>query len=235
MYCVFKSNGYIPVDHLCLRCTPLETLLSSLGLDEAASERGARDIIRTYRLIELADKERDEGLPVRLAARVSSFITSLTLPPSLRSLAGKVNERIEELEDAEVPTGEYLTAVSNIGGSIFSTLGTTPTQIEALRQLGSRIAGATVVEDMLRDLEIDRDTGNYNPIGHDDEGQDYRADYVGGFNELVDPVLSGFLSEPCSHGHLRVRVGRVAMALTGGCDDSSWDPEFACYRYCGCI
>ena len=235
MYCVFKSNGYVPANHLCLRCTPLETLLSSLGLDERDSERGARDIIRTYRLIELADKERDDGLPVRMVARLYSFLTSLALPPSLRNRARAANERIEELEATGASTREYLDAVSGIGASIFDTLGTTYIQVEALHLLGSRIAGTTVIEDMLRDLETDRDTGDYNPIDDDDEASGHRAEYIGGFRDLVDPVLSGMLPKPSSQSYMRAQFGKVVSALTGGCDDSSWDPELACYRYCGCI
>jgi len=186
-------------------------------------------------MIELADTDRDEGLPKRITARIYSYITSLMLPPSLRNRAREANMRIEELEEAKASTREYLDEVSSRGSSIFSTLGTTPEQVENLRKLGSRLAGATVIEDMLRDLKSDRETGDYNPINDENESLGYRAEYVGGFRELVDPVLRDGLPEASTQGSLRTKFIGIASALTGGCDGEELDPELMCYRACGCI
>ena len=233
MRCVFKSNGYVPDNHLCLHCQPLEALFSSLGLDETQSTKGSKDILRAYQLVELADLRRDGSPPRRILAGILSRFISLGLPAPLVDKVRAINARVEELETEEASAGEYLTEISRFGASIFGTLGSTPGHAAGLSLLGSRIAGAIVVEDMRRDRVIDRESGDYNPI-NGGGASDYGKDHIEAFNELVDPVLGDSRLLP-SPGDSAGVGGRVVRALWewGLCEDVPLEVMIA--RCCGCI
>ncbi|MCW3989039.1 MAG: hypothetical protein NWE88_03060 [Candidatus Bathyarchaeota archaeon] len=233
MHCVFKSNGYVPENHLCLHCQPLEALLSSLGLDETQSTKGSKDILRAYQLIELADSRRDGSLPRRMVAGFLSRFVSLGLPLPIVDKVRAINAKVEELEKDEASAGEYLAEISRFGASIFSTLGSTPRQVTGLSLLGSRLAGAIVVEDMRRDRAIDRETGDYNPM-KGREVSDYGKEHIEDFRDLVDPVLGDSSASSLSGDHSGVR-GSVVRALWewGLCEDVPLEVMIA--RCCGCI
>ena len=233
MHCIFKSNGYVPENHLCLNCQPLEILFSSLGLDETQSTKGSKDILRAYQLVELADSRRDGSLPKRLVAGLLSRFISLRLPSPLLDKVRAINVRLEELEKEEASAGEYLAEVSRFGASLFSTLASTPGQVAGLGLLGSRLAGAIVVEDMRRDRTIDRETGDYNPIKGGDVS-DYGKEYIEAFTDLIDPVLR-VPQFPFSPGDIAGVRGRVVRALWewGLCEDVPLEVMIG--RCCGCI
>jgi len=229
LHCVFKSNGYVPENHLCLHCQPLENLLSSLGLTETQSTKGSRDILRAYRLIELDDARRDGSLPRRMFAGLLSRIVSRGLPSPIESRVKAINARVEQLENDGASADEYLVEISRFGASLFSTLGSTPPQVAGLGLLGSRLAGAIVVEDMRRDRVTDRETGDYNPI-KEVEASNYGKEHIEAFNDLVDPVLGASRFPPSS----RDPSGVVrALWEWGICDEVPL--EVAIAQCCGCI
>ena len=191
MNCVFKSYGYVPQNHLCVGCSPLRQLLSIVGYDENQSKRGSRTILNAFNLINLADAIRDEGILHRTKARLLMLFRSRTLSVELKQILQDVNKESTLLEEKNTNTEAYLERMSRFGGEIFASLGGTPTQQMMLRDIGVRMAGAVIIDDMVKDRDRDIANESYNPLieSADMDRERITATYVNRFTKLVNPIL----------------------------------------------
>ncbi len=191
MNCVFKSYGYVPPNHLCIGCTPLRRILSTVGYSEAQAKEGSRTILNAFNMINYADTMRDEGVLARAKARLLILFSSRTLPVELKRVLVRVNKETARLEENDADAETYIESVSGLGGDIFESLGGTCIQRKMLRDIGMRMAGAVLVDDMVRDFDRDKINGAYNPLNNEEaEGRArIRETYVTRFRETVDPIL----------------------------------------------
>jgi hypothetical protein len=192
MYCIFKAQGYTQKNHACLRCSPLEQIFSSVGYEEKEAFHYSRNILRAFRGIKLDDSFRDEKFSRKIVAKASSILLNIRTPKKIRNEIRNVNSAIIELENSRIDAPTYLKEVSSLGRSIFESLATSNSKRLLLGTIGSKLAGAIVVEDMKRDLQKDIEKERFNPFK--DSGSDFNNNlykkYIGDFRALMDTILT---------------------------------------------
>jgi hypothetical protein len=163
MDCIFKTSGFIPKNHSCRSCIPLNILLSSIGYSKKESQVISKRIIRTFQIIKLEDISRDES-NFRLISRTISVLLSASLPKKMRIILKKTDNQIKELEDSDPSATNYINQISKIGGELFESASKSKYFKHQLKEIGVIITKAVVTNDMKKDLRNDIETNKFNPF-----------------------------------------------------------------------
>jgi hypothetical protein len=160
-------------------------------------------------------------MPRKLFAKAASIISMNRNPVEVKNEVKKVNSAIKRIENSEIDAATYLKKISTLGASLFEALAITKSQKQILGSIGSKLAGATVFEDMRKDLSKDRRNGSFNPLkGSSPELLNHLAKkYVGDFRELVDPIIANMPVIPQKIGFLRRARLRLLKAITLSTDE----------------
>jgi hypothetical protein len=162
-----------------------------MGLGEEDSKEGTRTILLAFNLINTSDMIRDEGLISGTRARLTRLLSSVKISPELKQLLGEINREAVLYEKEGVGAERYIERMSILGGRIFESLGGSDFQKAMLREAGKIISGATIVSDMIKDLQSDQRSGSFNPLRFEKNETINRIHekYFKSFKELMDPVV----------------------------------------------
>jgi len=176
---------------LCIGCTPLRNILSTVGYSKAQAAKGSRTILNAFNIINYADILRDEGTLAKAKARLLMLFSSRALPVEIKQILKNVNTETSHLEEEDTAAESYIESISGLGGDIFESIGGTDIQRKMLRDIGTKMVGAIIVDDMVRDFDRDMVNGAYNPLIHESAEDRTRIQEhcTTRFRKLVDPVL----------------------------------------------
>jgi hypothetical protein len=159
--CIFKTCGLIPRNHSCRSCLPLNALLSSIGYSKKESQAISKRIIRSFQIVKFEDVSRDES-KFGFISKTMTFLLSVTLPKQMRRVLKRSNDQIRVLEDSDPSAINYINQISRIGGELFESASMSKSFNDQLKEIGVIITKALVVNDMKKDLRIDKRTENFN-------------------------------------------------------------------------
>jgi hypothetical protein len=192
MDCIFKMNGYVPRNHVCAICEPLENLLLKSGCSGKNARDCSKTILRAFSLIKLEDTFRDESLPRKFIAKAMSVHCLIRLPRTVRNKTRETNVTVQRLESQNTDPSKYVLYIAKAGASIFDSAAKPDMSKDYLRVLGATLTGAILLQDMTKDLPSDVKTGRFNPLKSVETNfaNALAKKYSEAFKNLADPVLA---------------------------------------------
>ena len=199
MDCIFKSYGFVPKNHVCFACKPLEMLLSSTGCSAEQATKYAKAILKAYRLLKIEDTVRDEKPIKRIKAKALSPFYVARTPRAIRNILKRTNLAVEMLEKSNADPLTYVEKLAHSSGEIFETAAKSKQQKEQLRAIGATLTGAIVVNDMVKDRDSDLRKGRFNPLNtrSQETTQALTKQYHNKFIKLAMPLFPSSLT---AHG-----------------------------------
>lgn len=192
MDCIFKTYGIVPKNHLCTNCAPLEQIFQSTGLNPKQAKKATKQTLTAYRILKLQDKIRDEPDPKKITAKLLCIPLLTQITKQTKQTINELNKTIQQIEKTNTNPTTYIQQIAKIGGHLLQNTTQQKQQSNQLNQIGQAIMAATITEDMIKDLAVDKQKGNFNPLkkANNEKIAQIKKVYSTNFESIVKPHLN---------------------------------------------